>query len=258
MPVSGWISSTRRQIGLICTAKFGSSQGRSSTWMSRLPFWGNRTKTRCSSPSLTHRLHLRKSGKLVRGRPLQKGITENLLCEGCEQQLSRNEKYVCDVLFGGTQIGIQRFQNKRVYSNLDYTKVRLFFLSLIWRMSVASKHAMWKKVNLGPHEELVRQMVHSKNPGEPWEYGFLCIVPLFNGQPMEDWLLDPDWVRSEWGRMYRLVVGGCLYLFHISNQRLPEQWNKGLIGKDGSWVIPFKDAREIPFILEEAKQYSKP
>ena len=205
-----------------------------------------------------HRLHLRKSGKLVRGRPLQKGITENLLCEGCEQQLSRNEKYVCDVLFGGTQIGIQRFQNKRVYSNLDYTKVRLFFLSLIWRMSVASKHAMWKKVNLGPHEELVRQMVHSKNPGEPWEYGFLCIVPLFNGQPMEDWLLDPDWVRSEWGRMYRLVVGGCLYLFHISNQRLPEQWNKGLIGKDGSWVIPFKDAREIPFILEEAKQYSKP
>lgn len=201
-----------------------------------------------------HRLHLRKSGKLIKGKPMQKGIREMLLCEGCEQQLSRNEKYVREVLFGGTEIGIQRFQNRLELSNLDYTKVRLFFLSLIWRMSVASEHAMWKNVDLGPHEETIRQMVHSKNPGEPWKYGFICIVPHFNGEILEDWLLEPVRGRSDRGRFYQLVLGGFVYFFHISNQRFPKQWSEGLIGKDGSWIISHKDASEMSFILEEAKR----
>ena len=204
-----------------------------------------------------HRLHLRKSGKRVIGKPLQKGIRERLLCEDCEQQLSRNEKYVREVLFGGTEIGIMRFQHKRVLSNLDYKKVRLFFLSLIWRMSVASEHSMWKNVNLGPHEEPIRFMVHSENPGEPWKYGFMWIVPLFDGEILEDWILEPDYVSNDWGRLYRVVLSGFLYCFHISNQRLPVQMNEWLIRKDGSWVVPFKSASEIPFIREEAKRISK-
>lgn len=199
-----------------------------------------------------HRLFPRKSGKLIRGKPLQKGIRELLLCGHCEQQLGRNEKYVREVLFGGTEIIVQRFRDRLVLSNLDYTAVRLFFLSLIWRMSVASEDAMWKNVDLGRHEEPIRQMVLNENAGEPWQYGFVCMLPFFDGQFVADWILEPDWVRSDWGRMYRLVVGGCVYLFHISNQRLPKQMSERLITKDGSWVISFKDARKMPFIREEA------
>ena len=201
-----------------------------------------------------HHLSLRKAGKLVQGKPLQKGLREKLLCRTCEQKLGRNEKYVREVLFGGTEIRCRKFQDRLVLTNLDYQKVRLFFLSLIWRMSIASEHAMWKNVALGPHEEPIRQMVQSENVGEPWEYGFLCILPFFEGQFAEDWILEPDWVRKNWGRVYRLVVGGCLYLFHISNQRFPEQVSEWLIKKDGAWVIPFKEARNIPFLLEEAKR----
>lgn len=201
-----------------------------------------------------HRLHLRKSGKRLKGKSLQKGIRERLLCEGCEQQLSRNEKYVREVLFGGTEVGTWRVQNRLKLSNLDYTKVRLFFLSLIWRMGVASEHAMWKNVDLGPYEEPIRQMVHSKNPGEPWQYGFLCIVPRFNGEILEDLILEPVRERSDWGRFYQLVLGGFVYFFHVSRQRLPKQMSKWLIRKDGSWVLPLKDASEIPFIIEEAKR----
>lgn len=204
-----------------------------------------------------HHLPVYKSGKLVKGRsPLQKGIREKLMCECCEQKLSRNEKYMREVVFGGTEIGIQKFQDRLVLSDLDYTKVRLFFLSLIWRMSVASEDPMWKNVNLGPHEEPIRQMVHSENAGEPWEYGVQCIIPLFIGKIGEDWILEPDRVRIDWGRgsVYSLVVGGCLYLFHITKQRLPESVSERLIKKDGSWVIFLTDARQMPFIRKEAEQ----
>ena len=203
-----------------------------------------------------HQLHLRRSGRLVRGKPLQKGIREKLLCDHCEGQLSRNEKYWKEVWFGGMEVLAQKRQHQWHISNLDYTRVRIFFLSLIWRMSVASQDSMWKNVNLGPHEEPIRRMVHEDNPGEPWQYGFLCIVPLFYGKPIVDWLLEPDWVRSEWGRMYRLWVGGCIYLFHISNQRITKPMSDLLIRKDGSLTIYFKDALEIPFIREEAFRIS--
>ena len=204
-----------------------------------------------------HRLPMFRSGRGTKGKPRQKGIREKLLCEGCEQQLSRNEKYWHGVLFGGTEIYVQSFQDRWVLSNLDYAKVRLFFLSLIWRMGVASEDEMWKNVHLGPHEEPVRKMVHSENAGEPSEYGVLCIVPLFDGKPVEDWLLDPDPVRSNCGRWYRLFVGGCVYLFHISNQRLSKQWSKLLIRKHGSWQIRFQDIRKIPFLYREAIRMSE-
>lgn len=203
-----------------------------------------------------HRLPLYKSGKLIEGRPLKKGIREKLLCECCEQKLSRNEKYMREVVFGGTEIDSQKVQARLVLSNLDYTKVRLFFLSLIWRMSVASEDPMWKNVNLGPHEEPIRQMVHSENAGEPWEYGFWCIIPLFNGKIGVDWIVEPERVRIDWGRgsAYWLVIGGCVYVFHITKQRLPEPVSERLIKKDGSWIISIEDAHQIAFIRQEAGQ----
>ena len=161
------------------------------------------------------------------------------------------------VFCGGSWKDIQRFQDKWVLSNLDYARVRLFFLSLIWRMSVAPEDNMWTDVILGPDEETIRKMVHSQNPGEQWQYGFLCIIPFFNGKPIKDWLLEPECGQSDGGRMYILLVGGCLYLFHISNQLLSKQWTEGLIRKDGSWIIGVQDALEIPFIREEAVRISE-
>ena len=86
-----------------------------------------------------HHLILRKSGFKVKTRPLQKGIREKLLCQNCEVQISVYEKYVRKILYDGTAITIQQFEDRIILSGLDYVKVRLFFLSLIWRMSVASK-----------------------------------------------------------------------------------------------------------------------
>jgi hypothetical protein len=195
-----------------------------------------------------------RSGELLQGKPLQKGIREKLLCGDCEQQLGRNEKYVREILFGGAEIGLERLQDRLILSSLDYKKIRLFFLSLIWRMSVASEHVVWENVSLGPHEEVVRSMLKSEHTGEPWEYGFVCIIPLFEGQILDDWLLEPDCVRTDQGRFYRLVVGGCLYLFHVSKQRLSRRFSKLLIKKDGSWEILIKNAREIEFIKKEAER----
>ena len=156
----------------------------------------------------------------------------------------------------GTEVLIQKRRHQWHISNLDYTRVRIIFLSLIWRMSVASQDPMWKNINLAPDEEPIRRMVHEGNPGEPWQDGFLCIVVLFDRKPIVDWLLDRDWVRSEWGRMYRLWVGGCIYLFRDfeptycdTNERSPhhEGWVIGHILQGLHWKFRLLDLKLFEF-----------
>jgi len=201
-----------------------------------------------------HRLLLRKNGFIVKTEPLQKGIREKLLCKKCEGQLSVYEKYVREILFGGTVINIQKFSDRIILYGLDYAKVRLFFLSLIWRMSVASKHDIWRNVNLGPHQEIIRDMILSENPGSQWEYSFLSIIPLFNGTIVDDWILEPDWVRTQFGRLYSFIVGGCIYLFHISKQNIEKDAGQWLIHPDGTWAISLKNAEKIKFLRYEAEK----
>lgn len=201
-----------------------------------------------------HRLLLRKNGFTIKSKPIQKGIREKLLCEKCEGQLSVYEKYIREILYGGTAITIQQFNDRITISELDYAKVRLFYLSLIWRMSVASNHEMWKKVDLGPHQEIIRCMIFSENPGSQRKYGFVSIIPLFNGKIVDDLILQPDWVRSHSGRIYNFVAGGCIYLFHVSNQNIEKEAEQWLINPDGTWVISMKDARKIHFLRYEAEK----
>jgi hypothetical protein len=203
---------------------------------------------------LKHRFPVRKGGRIVKGRALQKGIREKLLCGTCERKLSVYEKYIREVLFGGSAIAIRQENEKLVITGLDYQRVRIFFLSLIWRMSVATSHRMWQNVDLGRHEEKIRRMILAEDPGEPWEYGFLCILPMFDGKFIEEWILEPDIVQTDRSRIYRMVVGGCIYLFHVSDMHLRPEVEERLVQKDGSWILTLKDARKIEFIYQEAKR----
>lgn len=204
-----------------------------------------------------HRIFPRMGGRLPKAPPLQKGIRERLLCRECEQKLSPYEKYNRRVLFGGTEIAVQQQGNTLLLSGLLYEKIRIFYLSILWRMSLAKGHRMWRNVQLGPHEEKIRGMIFRENPGEPHEYGFYCIVPLFDGTMVADWILEPDLVRNKNGRFYRVVMGGFLFLFHVSKVRLDRHLESRFVDKAGRWTITVVDARKIPFIQGEALRVYK-
>lgn len=200
-----------------------------------------------------HRIYARISGKLAHMPPLQKGLREPLLCWDCEQKLSPYEKYNREILYGGIEITGSRKRNRIDLTGLNYKRVRVFYLSLLWRMSIAG-HRFWKEVDLGRHEEKVREMVLHEFPGEPYDYGVSCIAPLFDGQLLADFILEPDFKRNDRGRFYRVVLGGFLFMFHVSAVRLQDMGKQLLIQKNGHWTIPIIDAQNIEFLREEAKR----
>ena len=200
-----------------------------------------------------HRLFPRVGGRLVKGPPMQKGLRESLLCLTCERQLARHEKYVCEMLFGGTSIMYTNHGDRIEVTGLDYLSVRLCYLSVLWRLSVATDKA-WRMVQLGRHEERLRFMIRADNPGEPTEYGFFCAVPVFEGAHSPDFILGPDYIRADVGRYYRMILAGVITVFFVSKEPIPKKYRHLVVSREGRWVIPFVDAARVPFILEEAKR----
>ena len=145
----------------------------------------------------------------------QKGLREYLLCQDCENYLSKSENYVRRFLYGGTGFHVKQEGPFIILSGFNYRAVRIFFLSLLWRMSVSAL-PVFNAVSLGPHEEQIRQMLIADNPGEPYQYGFFAVVPQFQGKVFDDWILEPEWVRWNHYGLYRVVIGGILYIFIIS------------------------------------------
>ena len=95
------------------------------------------------------------------------------------------------------------------YPTFDYTKLKLFFLSVLWRAG-ASSQEFFKRVDLGPHFDTLRNRLLNADPGQPDEYA--VVLAVFDDDP--DWakIMDPFPERyGETGiRFYRLYVGNFI------------------------------------------------
>ena len=112
-----------------------------------------------------HRFQGLSSVPSARARLYQKGLRQELLCEQCEQQFGRYESYATQVFYGGVSVVGQRRGNKLLLSSLDYKRLKLFFLSLLWRFGVTSID-VFRGADLGPHSEKLRKMLLVEDPGD--------------------------------------------------------------------------------------------
>ena len=98
----------------------------------------------------------------------QDAIKEYLLCLACESRLSILEDYAARQIYGKVSPFQNLPSNGIIWAGLDYTKMKLFTTSILWRMSISS-HDFYKTVSLGGrHEAIIREMLLNNNPGENW------------------------------------------------------------------------------------------
>ena len=108
-------------------------------------------------------------GRLGR-RLIQRGLTEHLLCDACEQHLSNT--YETPFLRSWLQAeALPRAAEPGSTHpiTVDYAPFKLFHLSILFRSS-ASALPSFAPVSLGPHEERLRQLLLANDPGEDWQY----------------------------------------------------------------------------------------
>ena len=187
---------------------------------------------------------------------------QEILCEICEQIFSPWDDYGYRFLF--QELNDDRYiknGSERVaysFGKCDYQKLKLFFLSVLWRASV-SKNKMFENVRLGPYEEKLRKMLAENDPGDNSE--FAVALSKFDAPANETGILNPDKTRFDGVIHYRLYMGGYMAVIKVSSQRASETFERLYIseGSDVFCIIrEFEESGEFRAFVNVVKNANRP
>lgn len=191
-----------------------------------------------------------KQNKIIQDSP-----KEHLLCYECEQHLGNNEKYFKETIHLNRHGTKKAHDGKKlIVKNLDYKKIKLFFLSLLWRASISSKPE-FENVCIGDNEEIIRKMILNESPGRSSMFSITAIVPLINNRNKEAWatnFFDSKYERS--ATIYSILIGGILYSISAAHQNtfFPEEL---IFNESGHWIMPLQDVSKIKCLWKFIKDH---
>lgn len=192
-----------------------------------------------------HRLHEVDitTGQSLTSKLKQTGAKEeNILCNHCDNEiLGKLERYASMVLYGGTPTTIitETDSNSITYTRckeLDYSKFKIFLLSLLWRASISSL-PIFEKIKLGPHEDIIRKMILNNTPDVPAKYPCVMITYLNLKEMPYQIIGQPNLSREGGGYKYLFLIGGVLYIFYVSHHNIPSWVKEYSINLDGELRI---------------------
>ena len=173
---------------------------------------------------------------------------KEILCKECEKKFDAWDDYAKLLLIDeidnfheikneeGEIIALSR-------DSFDYKKIKLFFISVLWRAGV-SKRQFFEKVSLGPHEDTLREMILARDPGDKETY---LVQPYrFNAMPDGIPIIMPIHIRSSYGfQYYRIYLGRIFYDVKVDSRKTPKKYSLGGIEKGKPLLIPNSDIKEM-------------
>jgi hypothetical protein len=174
--------------------------------------------------------------EIVNNREVKKpssGIYENdLLCKQCDNDILglKYEDYASKLLNGGKfkptdspRFGKYYNEDGTYYTkgdNVNYCKMKLFLLSILWRASISSQK-LFEDVQLGDHEEIIRKMIYNNDPGQISDYPIFISTYLNDLDIPSDLISHPKKVIATTGHItFVFLITGFIFQFFISDEKL--------------------------------------
>lgn len=180
----------------------------------------------------------------------------DLLCYDCDNvKLGKIEGYAKSKLF----IPVIEYsknlpppkQNLSEVFTVDYQRIKLFFLSLLWRMSI-SKNPNNRTVNLGIHEEIIRKMLLDNNSKGIYDYPFIfySFINKINYYEPGSYIRvfrSPILQKINYGHEYAMQLPGFLLIIRISKLTNKKYVELSYINNDKIRVffLPEQDAKNL-------------
>jgi len=156
------------------------------------------------------------------GRKMPKGAYDpSIVCEECERRFSAWDDY-------GAELFLQRWDEFERLEHLgehvgyrlatfDYNRLKMFFLSVLWRAAVSS-HEMFYAVKVGPYGEALKRAVIDSRPGGPDE--FAVALQAFDSTDVG--MLNPMAERFEGVRYYRFYLSHVIAFVKVDSRPPPD------------------------------------
>lgn len=183
----------------------------------------------------------------------QKEFREHLLCEECENRINQTETYVANILYNVKKFYDNRDGIVKVY-NVDYSKFKLFQLSILWRSSI-SNVPFFQNCKLSHfHQETLRDMIFTGDPGEEYEYGCIMYGLLLQGKMEIKFMMNPGYMILRGHKFIYHTFGGFRWNFIISKNMKDFPKNLFSIRKNNELVFSLKDMFEFSDISSFLKR----
>lgn len=169
---------------------------------------------------------------------------KNILCEKCDKYLGLWDEYAQKLLIqnfsesnavynGSTKVAYQ-------INSYDYKKLKLFFLSLLWRASISSQ-PFFKKIQIGAHENILKEMIRNSNPGEPYDYA--VSLAKFSDPRIKE-MLDPHTTRFSGVNYCQIYLTGFVLYIKTDKRKPPAFLEELCLKRDPPFWIILRDINE--------------
>lgn len=193
--------------------------------------------------SETLEIHTNKRG----ARPVRAPVgvyDKSILCRPCDNIFSPWDKHAQDVLLRDSRHHEAIYDGPAVVAwrirTFEYSQLKLFFLSLLWRASVSTQD-FYRRVSTGPFEEELRTMIAAREPGEPTR--FAVVLARFDA-PGYTAMLDPHPDRYDGVNYLRFYLAGFVAYIKVDRRPPIEPLAGFILRPDTPITVLRRSARE--------------
>jgi len=144
-----------------------------------------------------------------------------ILCSECDGKMAPWDDYGQQVLIHrfpeAVKIALQRKTVAWKIEKFDYRRLKLFFMSVLWRASV-SKQTFYKRISLGPFEDRLRTMILNEDPGDSQE--FAIVLARFEDVEITA-MLDPHPEKFDGISFCRFYLSGFVVYIKVDKRPTP-------------------------------------
>lgn len=161
-----------------------------------------------------------------KGKYVQKGLKEYLLCSKCDNDIiGKLELYTSTVLYNKSNKSTVQALKLRSkdgirsikLTGIDYSKFKLFFLSLLLRAHY-SQDKFFSKFRADRHEEKLREMILNNDPGPEDEYK-LSIVAIKDAKDQLIRIMpNPEIRDNEQTAFATFFINGFIYFIDLGKE----------------------------------------
>ena len=170
-------------------------------------------------------------------------LKEHMLCEACECKFGNYEKPASEFLCRLNEIRDETAMRPIWRTSLDYGRLKLFFLSLLWRCAVCSNRVA-RRVDLGPRLGSLTALILKGDPGAENEFPIMLRLVAESREARNAVLTVPEPVRRNGRYGYQMYGNGVEVSWIVDKRGASREDVPYILQSDGSWLMNIVRGRD--------------
>jgi len=170
---------------------------------------------------------------------------KTIVCNDCENIWREWDDYAQKLLAEEPLNGQARYRDGQkiayMVKDFDYKKLKLFFISMIWRASVSS-HQFFSRISRSPFEKIAKDFVTNNSPGDSED--FSVTLSKFDHPLGKQSAMDPYQLQYSGVNYYRFCLASYIADIKVDDKPTPISLSQVTISKDKPLYILCRDFRK--------------